>query len=307
MNFKLLKLLAFLLSFFLFSCSNNGNSTEEPTPSSSITANINGVSWASISNGATANVSTSSSGGSNQTVLQIIGLKIDLSAISIQFPISNLTVGTYNFGPNGNGLLSYTTSNANISDFYTNSQAGTSFSVTLTEVNFTTGIISGTFSGTLKNTNGQNVTITNGSINSVLFTSSSFYNNGTMSLKKNNGATITMDGDSTDGKFVMISQNTAVNAIQVIGYYNVLDANFGSYTVSFPKNVTPGTYNVLTSSGYNLGISNTNGTAAYNTISGTITITSHNGNIVIGTFNYQANNGTQTVTISNGNFNITHN
>lgn len=116
-----------------------------------------------------------------------------------------------------------------------------------------------------------------------------------------------MDASNEDGKFVTITQSTANNSISIFGNNVNVGNDFGIYNINFPKNVAAGTYTLTNTGTYSAGLGNSDSEPEYHITGGSLTITSHNGNNVVGTFNYTANNGVQTVTISNGSFNVTHN
>lgn len=302
---KISGLLSLVLITTLFSCSSDGESNDNPTPTSSITATVNGQAWESMTGGAIANVSQIDNMGESMNVLQIIGVKMDQSSVSLQFPIENLAVGTYTFNNEETGILSYSTPAGD--NVYTSFEAAGTFSVTISEVNVSAGTISGTFSGTLVDFDGNSITVTNGAINSVSIMSTNFYSNGTMSLSRNGGAVFTMDNNQSDAKYLMIMQNSMDQTVSIAGYNTTLTSDAGAYSITFPESVTPGTYDLTTDAGFSAGIGNAEGQAEFSLSSGTLTVTSHNGNNAVGTFSFTASNGTETVTITNGSFNITHN
>jgi hypothetical protein len=300
---KFSSLVSLILIATLFSCT-----TSNPDPSSTpstITATIDGQSWASINGGAIANVQSIDVNGEDIMVLQIIGVKMDQSSVSMQFPIDNLAVGTYTFSSDSGGALTYSSPSA--TNIYTSSQNTGAFTIAITDLNLATGTFSGTFSGTLFDFNGDSIAITNGELNTITYMNSQLYSNGFMSLSKNGGAIFTMDDSESDAKYLMISENSFTNSVSLFGNNANLDADFGVYSLTFPKDVTPGTYNLMTNSDFDAGISNSETQAEFNLTSGTATITSHNGNNVVGTFSFNASNGNETVTITNGSFNVTHN
>lgn len=305
---KICGLLSLVLVTTLFSCSNDSDSDNtQPTSSSSITAKIDGVEWASMNGGAVANLSQMNVMGESLNMLQIMGIKADESNLTINFPVDNLAVGTYTFDSDSDGTLTFSTGDTNISDTHTSFFHTGNFSVTISEINLTAGTISGTFSGTIFDANGDSMSITNGAINSVSIMSTDFYSNGTMSLSRNGGTAFTMDNNQSDGKYLMIMQNSMSQSVTLAGYNTVLNADAGIYSLTFPKNVTAGTYNLLTTDGFDANIGTSEGQAEFSLTGGTATITSHNGNNVVGTFSFTVSNGSQTVTITNGSFSITHN
>lgn len=302
---QILKGLLFtVLATIFFSCSSN-NSSETPATTGSISASISGVAWSGVS---TASLQTTTFMGTTKSTLQIMGVNIaDYSNITIQIPATSLTVGTFSStGTNSIGMMSYSTNaNTPTPTVYTSTASGSSFSITITAINATTGLLSGTFIGTLKTQAGATKTITNGVLDSVSIVGSELFPGGTMSLTRNNGTPFTM-GDPSNPNYVLLGQATSGNSIVVYGYNVSTTNNFGVYSINFPKNVTAGTYNLMTSSGFGAGIGKANGQPDYNLTSGSMTIQSHNGTNVIGTFNYTVSNGTDTVTITNGSFNVTH-
>jgi hypothetical protein len=299
-----LALCAFLVT--LNSCSSDSDSSNNNQNSSSVTASIDGNSWASINGGAVANVVQMDGADGPETVLQIVATKADQTSLSLQFPITSLSVGTYTFnGSNFDemGVLSYFSSG----NFYSSDEDGGNFTVSITDIDLEAGTLSGTFSGTLVDFDGiTTMTVTNGEMHNITMFSTDFYSNGSMTVTKDGGSSFTMDGNNEDGKFVMITQSTAANTIAVMGNNSNLDANFGIYEINFPKNVAPGTYPLEMNTAYSAGFSNSDN-AQYDVTSGTLTITSHNGNTVIGTFQFNASNGSQSVSITNGSFEIEHN
>lgn len=288
-----------IFSLLLSSCSSD--SSDEPA-NGGITASINGAEW--VSDVAVANVASVDVGPDSGTALQIVGTKLDMSVITIQLPVTSLSEGNSNYDSDSNAMMTYVPANSD--ELYTSLETGAQFSLNITDLNLAGGTLSGTFNATLKSFSGETVTITNGTINAILIVGTQLYSNGTMSLSRNGGAAFTMDNDSSDSKYLLISENSLDNSVGVTGYNGTLTAEFGAYHIQFPKTVTPGTYNLVTSTGFAADFATNNGTE-YNVTSGTLTVTSHNGNTVVGTFSFNATNGTQTLNITNGNFSITHN
>lgn len=284
----------------LSSCSSDSDSNETDTVG--ITAKINGAPWAS--DVAVANISNVDAGETNGTALQIIGTKQDMSVITIQIPVTSLSEGSFSYNSNSNAMMTYVS--ANSGDMYTSLETGGQFNLNITDLNLAGGTLSGTFNATLKNFSGETVTITDGAINAILIVGTQLYSNGSMSLSRNGSAVFTMDNDNSDGKYLLISENSLDNSVGVAGYNATISSQFGVYYIQFPKTVTPGTYNLVTSTGFGADVS-TDDETDYNVTSGTLTVTSHNGNTVVGTFSFNANNGSQTLNVTNGNFSITHN
>ena len=304
---KLLSLAFIALFTTFYSCSSDGDGDgETPGLSGNITADLNGEAWASMNGGAVVSVQDNSGFGGG-TTLQIMGMRLsDNSSITIVFPIDNLAEGTYTFsGWDAEGSLSVM---QGMTGMYGSDEDGGSFTLTITDLNLETGKLSGTFSGTLVDFDGETtMSVTNGHINDVMIVGSSFHSNGTMSLSKNGGAPFTMDNNNDDGKFVMLSENTVNDNFAIIGYNTTLGNDFGIYTVGFPKDITPGTYTLTDDGEIFAGIGNSQDQAEFHLTSGTMTITSHNGTNVVGTFSFNATNGSQTVSITNGAFNVNHN
>lgn len=302
---KISGLFCLVLISMAFSCSSDSDdSGTTPTTGSSITASVDGQAWASMTGGAIANVSQISAMGQSQNVLQIIGAKMDESSVTIQFPIDNLAVGTYTFNNDVFGALTY--NDAGGVNVYTSTDTGGTFTVTISQINLSAGTISGTFSGTVLDFDGNSHSITNGTINNVSIMSSDLYSNGTMSLSRNGGAVFTMDANQSDAKYLMIMQNSMESSVSIFGYNATVTSDFGVYNITIPETAAVGTYDLTTASGYSAGIGNAEGQAEFTVSSGSVTITSHNGNNVVGTFSFTASNGTDTVTITNGSFNVTH-
>lgn len=272
---KISGLFCLVLISMAFSCSSDSDdSGTTPTTGSSITASINGQSWASMTGSAIANVSQISAMGQNETVLQIVGLKMDQSSVSLQFPIDNLAVGTYTFNNDETGTLSYTTAGG--AAVYSSFEETGTFSVTISQVNVDAGTISGTFSGTVLDFDGNSLTITNGVINNISIMSTDLYSNGTMSLSRNGGAAFTMDNNQSDAKYLMIMQNSADASVSIFGYNSTLTSDFGVYNITIPETAAVGTYDLTTASGYSAGIGNAEGQAEFTVSSGSLTVTSHN-------------------------------
>lgn len=303
MTFKIKALISFILIATSFSCSKNN--IEDLIPSSaSVSATISGEPWASINGGAIANLSTTTVGSTTVKSLQITGLKLDQSSLMIEIPMDNLVIGTYTFsGTSSDGFLVY--SAAGGTNIFSSMENGGAFTITISALNITDGTLSGTFSGTLIGMNGASKTITNGVIDSVAIISSEMYSNGTMSLSRNGATAFTMGGSQSNANYVMLTESTTNNSLSIMGYNTALGVNFGVYDLTLPKNSTTGTYN-LTNTGFSAGISNANNQPEYHLVSGSITVQSHNGNNIVGSFNYTVSNGSQQVTITNGSFNVTH-
>jgi hypothetical protein len=303
-----MKKIAYLLTCILIlssitSCSNEEDTIAQQMPiTGSMSAKINGQNW--NSNVATSSMQTMNFDGINSGMLQILGTTLSGSSMSINIPVQSISTGTYTYnGIDGDGNLSYNTFG---NSYFSNEQGGT-FTFTISTYDTTNGTISGTFSGTLidfSNSSDQ-VSITNGTFSNIKIYGQQLYSNGDMSLKLNNGSLFSMDTDRSDNKFLMIQQVNESNKIVLYGYNNNAGADKGVYSIMIPKNVTAGTY-TLDGTNYDAGYTNSNN-VQYTTTGGSITITSHNGNSVIGTFNFNASGNSQNVTISNGSFNITHN
>lgn len=295
--------------FVLFSCSSE-ESLPEPTPTptngATMSATVNGNAWNSMTGVVIANVMEGDSGADFDKYLQIIGSSQSFTNLSINIPIQELSLGTQTFsGEFADGFLGYIGG----TDIYTSNHVSGSFTVNITAINLTSGILSGTFSGTLYNDNDVAMTVTNGAFNNVSFFSTNMFSNGSMSLKRNGGTLFTMDTGAEDGKYLTLTQSNANNSISLFGNNATITdtANLGIYNINFPKDVAAGTYTLTNSGTYSAGLGNSDSEPEYTVTGGSLTITSHNGNTVVGTFNYTANNGIQTVTISNGSFSITHN
>ncbi len=298
---------AFLSTLFvLFSCSDGTTTTEPEIPSGSMTATVNGVAWNSIPGAAIASVVDNSIGGDEVKALQIIGTAPNFSTLTISVPITELSVGSQTFsGEFAEGLATYV--NETHTGIYTSQHLSGSFTINITALNIAAGKMSGTFSAQLYDDSDVALNITNGAFTDITIYSTDFYSNGTMSLKRNTGSIFTMDASNEDGKFVTITQSNTNNSISVFGNNTTLTSDFGIYNLNFPKNVAAGTYTLTNSGTYSAGLGNSDSEPEYSVTGGSLTISSHTGNTVTGTFNYTANNGVQTVSISNGSFSITHN
>lgn len=265
-----------------------------------MTSTVGGLSWALFAGGAVASVSNIDNGDGNQTILQIIGISQSSSSVSIQIPVDNLSVGTFNFTSNDLGVLAY----SNSSNTYSSNETSGNFTLTISSLNLTSGVMSGSFSGNLKDFDGNSLSITNGSFNSIIVVSSALYSNGSMSLKANNGTLFTMDSDNSDGKYLWITENTIGNKLVLSGNNANLGSDFGLYGLIFPLNVATGTYN-LTSEDFGADIGNSSNEQEFNITSESMTVT-RNGKNLVGTFNYNATNGIRNVSITSGSFNVTH-
>lgn len=297
---------AFLSTLFvLFSCSEDSAPAEENSNTGSMAATIDGSSWSSINGGAIANLIEVGFGGDSQKALQIVGTASNMSAFTINIPMVELSLGSQTFsGEDTEGTLGYITSN--MSDIYTSQHVSGNFTINITTLDLVNGKMSGTFSGKLYDQDDTVMNITGGTFTDVTIFSTDFYSNGTISLKRNSGQIFTMDSTADDGKFITLIQSDADNKLTINGTNSTLTSDFGIYSLNIPTNIAVGTYTLTNDGTYAAGIGNSEGQPEFTTTSGSLTISSHNGTNLVGTFNFTANNGSQTVTISNGSFNITH-
>lgn len=298
---KITGLLALVLFTALFSCSSDSDGDSTNVPNGSISATIDGLSWESISGGAIASITNGQFDGNEVQMLQIMAIKLDQSAVTIQFPITNLSTGTFTFTGDEPGNLNYISSGMNA---YSSTETNGSFTITITEVNTENKTISGTFSATLVDFMGtETVEVTNGVINNVSYGNTNLYSNGSMSLS-NNGSPIIMDDNFEDGTSLWMMESSFGNTITVTGSSAIVNNNFGIYVITLPKDATPGTYSLTSDEGYSAGFSNSN--SEYNITQGNITIVSHVGNTIVATFNFTANNGGNNVSITNGQLTFEH-
>lgn len=297
---KILKFFSLILTGLLFfSCSNSDDNSEGGN--SSISALIGSQGWStSVVAGSVVNYEF---GGESLQALQVLATKENGSALTFRIPITDITAGSHTYSENTEGLMTYMSP---LDDLYSSDETGGAFTINITSINHNTGRITGTFTAFLYTADGARIEITQGNIDNVLFISNDLYKNGTMTLTRNAGTPFVMDDNSNDGKFLLISQNSGSNGVYLFGNNANVSSDFGIYNLYFPKNVTVGTYNLATDNGFGATIGNAQGQAEFNITSGSLSITSRNGNNVIGTFNFTVNNGTQTVTITDGSFNITH-
>ena len=305
MKAKLFQVLFISMSLLLDSCSRSDD-TEIPVEvnnNQTITANIDGVAWSSIQGGAIANLSNVSTGNQSQSVIQIIGLKIDQTSITMQLPLNTISVGMHNFDSNDSGNLTYSSGN----QFFSSLESNGNFTLNITSFNVLEGLLSGTFSGKIYDVNGTSFkTITNGVITNIKIISTSLYSNGTMNLKINSGNLFSMDSDNSDGKYLFIAQSSFDNAV-VLNGYNINSGNdYGISYVNFPTNATVGSHAVTGNQSYSAGFSKTDDGTNTSASSGSIVVTSNSNKNIIGTFSFNVLNGTQVTTISNGSFNITY-
>lgn len=294
------KIISLILCFVvLTSCSSD--SSDESSLTGSITASIDGQNWRS--NVAVAAVQSINFGEINGSVLQILGTASNSSSLAVNIPLQNLSVGTYTYnGFDADGNLSYNT----MEDSYSSDETGGTFTLTINSYNSNNGTISGTFSGTLIGFDSPTqMSITNGTFSNIRVISQQLYSNGSMSLKLNSGTVFNMDTDNNDGKYLMIQQVSEANKIVVYGYNTNIGADFGIYSIMIPENATVGSHSI-DGNNYDAGFNN-NSNIDYTTTGGTINITSHTGNTIVGTFNFTATGNSQTMTISQGNFSITYN
>ena len=290
-----------LIACFVILTSCSSDSSDESSLTGSITATIDGQNWSS--NIAVAAVQSVNFDEINGSVLQILGTASNASSLAINIPLQNLSVGTYTFnGFDADGNLSYNT----MDDSYSSDETNGTFTLTISSYNIANGTISGTFSGTLIGFDTPTeISVTNGTFNNITVISQQLYSNGTMSLKLNSGSIFNMDTDNSDGKYLMIQQVSEANKIIVYGYNTNLGADYGIYSIMIPENATVGSH-TIDGNNYDAGFNN-NSNIDYTTTGGTINITSHSGNTIVGTFNFTATGNSQTMTISQGNFSITYN
>ena len=290
-----------LIACFVILTSCSSDSSDQTPLTGSITATIDGQNWRS--NIAIAAIQSVNFDEINGSVLQILGTASNASSLAINIPLQNLSVGTYTFnGFDADGNLSYNT----MDDSYSSDETDGTFTLTISSYNIANGTISGTFSGTLIGFDTPTeISVTNGTFNNITVISQQLYSNGTMSLKLNSGSVFNMDTDNSDGKYLMIQQVSEANKIVVYGYNTNLGADYGIYSIMIPENATVGSH-TIDGNNYDAGFNN-NSNIDYTTTGGTINITSHSGNTIVGTFNFTATGNSQTMTISQGNFSITYN
>lgn len=300
---KITSLLTLALFTALSSCSSDSDG-QTTGAGGTISATIDGQPWESISGGAVANVTNVQVEGHDALVLQIIAMKADQSTVTMQFPINNLSTGTFTFNGDMSGQLSYVSSFSNLNMFSSAENDG-SFTITLTEVNTDASTITGTFSGTLVNFMGtETIEVTNGVINNVSFANTELHSNGTMSLT-NNGNAVNLANNPENGTNFWVYESSFDNSISVLGQ-SVTNSNVGAYGITFPDNVTPGTYSLTSEDGFSASYSN-NDDPDYNITEGSITIVSHIGNTIVATFNFNANNSLSNANITNGELTVQHN
>lgn len=302
---KISGFLALILFTALFSCSSDsdGNGGGSAT-NGSIAATVDGQSWESINGGALASITNFQAGGNNGLVMQIIAAKADQSSLTMQFPITNLSTGTYTFSGDMTGQLSYVSSFSNLNIFSSAEDNG-AFTITITEVDTDAHTISGTFSGTLVDFMGtETIEITNGVINNIAYSNTELHSNGAMSLT-NNGNEFTLNDSPNTGATFWIYESSIDSSITVLAQ-SITNTNATSYSITLPKDVTPGTYSLTSDEGFDASYSN-NEDPDYNITEGSITIVSHVGNTIVATFNFNANNSLSNAAITNGNLTIEHN
>lgn len=295
------KIISLIACFIILTSCSSDSSSEENSLTGSITATIDGQNWRS--NIAIAAVQSVNFDEINGSVLQIMGTASNASSLAINIPLQNLSVGTYTYnGFDAEGNLSYNT----MDDLYSSDETDGTFTLTISSYNIANGTISGTFNGTLIGFDtATEVSVTNGTFSNITVISQQLYSNGSMSLKLNSGSVFNMDTDNSDGKYLMIQQVSEANKIVVYGYNTNLGADYGIYSIMIPENATVGSH-TIDGNNYDAGFNN-NSNIDYTTTGGTINITSHSGNTIVGTFNFTATGNSQTMTISQGNFSITYN
>ena len=296
---KLFSVALVALTALCFSCSSDSDGSSS-SANGQISANAGGTAWSSMDmpGGAVASVIEMN----GQLGLQIMGMRMDESMLTIQFPIADMSEGTHTFsGEDADGLITFTDAAMNS---YTSLDGG-NFTLNITDFDLDNGRLSGTFSGILYDFEGNALELTNGVIDNILLIGQSLYSNGQMTLTR--GAnTFTMDDNEDDGRYLLIHQDTFTDSLMLTGN-NFSAAGAGMYTLNFPADVAPGTYTLTQNGSYGAGLGSSDDQPEYTLTSGTLTITSHNGNTVVGTFSYTVSNGSNTVSITDGSFSITHN
>lgn len=301
-NTKTLGLLTLLFIILFYSCSSDseGGSSSSQT---SMSAKIDGQVWKSLPQGVQASIISIDDDNEMINVLQLMGASTQ-STVSFQFPISSLTEGTHTFYANSPAVLSL--SNFTNFEMFNSSEDGM-FKVTITNVNTTQNTISGTFSGTIYDSmgSGQSKSITDGVFNNINVESLGFYSNGYMKLSKNNNAVFSMNDEESGNSKIMILENSLNNSITVNGSSLKTNADFGTYSITFPKDITPGTYQITASGDIQAQYSG-NEYTEFSVSNGTFTVISHTGNTVKATFSYSAFSPITTINISQGELEITH-
>ena len=294
--------LSLLVIIMSSSCSKDSN-TSVVIPSS-VKALIDGGQWASSV--ITTRITTISVAEQNNSVIIIDCINLDESVVRIQIPMDNFIEESYTFTETSLGSITYIPVGMTASEAHSSTKTNGQFSLTISNIDVGTGTLNATFAGTLLNDSDGSISIAEGFIKNIRVYNLDFYSNGTMGLQRNDGLPFEMDTNELDGRYVFISQDNAANSLTLFGMNNNQSANAGIYTVAFPLDVVAGTYN-LTSENFRASISNTGTDEAYSLTSGTLTITSHADNNIIGTFSYTMDNGTTTVVISNGSLDIKYN
>jgi hypothetical protein len=239
-------------------------------------------------------------------IVQIIGLASNNSGITMKIPLSDLTLGIHTYsGDSSEGFLNYISPSTQSG--FSSQEVNGNFTINITSLDLIEGKMAGTFSAKLVAfSSAEIINLTEGSFNNMSIITNSFYSNGFMSLKRDGGSLITMDNNSNDGNFNTISQNSAANFIVLTGYSSTTTTPLELYSLKMPLNAAAGSYNLLNNTNYSAALGNSSNQAEFNLTSGSMTITSHDGNNIKGTFSYTVNNGTTTATITNGSFDITH-
>jgi len=289
------------LMFTSCSSDDNGGSTS----TGSFSAKVDGQTWSTSSVSASLTTVDVDAEGAG-TALQIFATKNDQSWFTLIIPLTDLTEGTFTFaGIDTIGSLRHVNSAMSYAD--SNDDGGV-FNVTITDLDIENGRVSGTFSGTLVSFDDvPNVSITEGEFTNILMVTNDYYNGGTMSLSRDGGASFIMDENEDDEQYLLINQINAANRLTLIGYNSNFGPDFGTYTVTMPIDVAPGTYSLTSDEGFEAGFSVTlDNSIPFTITSGSVTVTSHNGNNLVGTFHFVASAATGSADISNGTFNITH-
>lgn len=297
-NFSLL-----LISFAVFTaCNSDDDTASNSAPSGSLIATIDGNSFStmnaglSITNGVTSLTAVDAS--TNEQIVYAIS--------------EEATEGsTFNVGAGNNiGTAVYTMGSE--AGFGSLTEGG-SGSITFDVLDEENGLASGTFSfvgvretllddGTIEV---ETVNVTNGSFNQIGFQVDVAGNSNNTLLANIDGEALNADAVNAINVTFMGNTTTTISAIN-----NSTNQNL---TISFPEETPVGDYNLTGGFGadyiatYNpqLGGDTNN----YNSQSGTLTITSVNGNSIEGSFNFMAtrldpNDPDVTYNVTNGSFNI---
>ena len=291
MKKQLSTLIILTILFGFGSCKKDDSSsgTSTPTPSSAMSAKVDGVDWTSLS--------SKTSGSIMNNVSTCTGIAADSSRITFTVNQTVALNGTYNIGFGSGNVATYAAS-ASTAAWFSNGDVSCTGTLTVTALNTTTKRMSGTF--TFKGYRASNNTyknITVGVFTNVAYQTGTTSGSNTFTVKINNVNWVPdlILGNSSGGYIDIEASNTAGDK---------------SILLSMPDNITPGVY-TLDGTGVVDAYYFPNIATAATASAGTLNITSHNfsTNTIVGTFNFNAvdiSGGSSTYSITNGAFTVNY-